>query len=121
MEKKKDFTQGNLSAYLISLAAPLIAGNILQEFYNTIDAFVIGRFAGTEEFAAIGIAGTAIATAFTQMISAFFCFLYLKKQQPEMLLRRGDCVCKLGKIRKSLKTGLITSLHQSSLYLGKSA
>lgn len=42
----KDFTQGSISTYLVSLAAPLIAGNILQEFYNTIDAFVVGHFAG---------------------------------------------------------------------------
>lgn len=36
MSIKKDFTEGNISAYLVSLAAPLMAGNILQEFYNTI-------------------------------------------------------------------------------------
>ena len=33
---------------------------VLQQFYNTIDAFVVGRFAGAEEFAAIGIAGTVM-------------------------------------------------------------
>ena len=60
MKKEQDFTQGNLSGHLINLAVPLIFGNILQEFYNTIDAFVVGRFAGQEEFAAIGIAGTVM-------------------------------------------------------------
>lgn len=53
----KDFTQGNIYSQLLSLSVPLIIGNILQQFYNTIDAFVVGRFAGTNEFAAIGIAG----------------------------------------------------------------
>lgn len=43
---------------MCSPAVPLIIGNILQQFYNTIDAFVVGRYAGTEEFAAIGVAGT---------------------------------------------------------------
>lgn len=38
----------------------LFIGNILQQFYNTIDAFVVGRYAGTEEFAAIDIAGTVM-------------------------------------------------------------
>ena len=60
LRNTKDFTKGNLSPYLVSLAVPLMVGNILQEFYNTIDAFVVGRFAGKEEFAAIGIAGTAM-------------------------------------------------------------
>lgn len=32
----------------------------LQQFYNAIDALVIERFAGTDEFAAIGIAGTVM-------------------------------------------------------------
>lgn len=54
----KDLTQGNLYHHIISLSIPLLFGNILQQFYNTIDAFVIGRYAGHEEFAAIGIAGT---------------------------------------------------------------
>ena len=55
-----DLTRGSLSRHLIRLAVPLLFGNILQEFYNTIDAFVVGRFAGQEEFAAIGIAGTVM-------------------------------------------------------------
>lgn len=58
--KVQDFTHGNIYRELIQLSIPLILGNILQQFYNTIDAFVVGRFAGTEEFAAIGIAGTVM-------------------------------------------------------------
>ncbi len=56
----KDLTHGNIYKQLITLSIPLIIGNILQQFYNTIDAFVVGRYAGTEEFAAIGIAGTVM-------------------------------------------------------------
>lgn len=56
----KDLTQGSLSHHLVKLALPLVFGNVLQEFYNTIDAFVVGRFAGQEQFAAIGIAGTVM-------------------------------------------------------------
>lgn len=56
----RPLTEGSLYRHLCTLAFPLILGNILQQFYNTIDAFVIGRFAGTEEFAAIGIAGTVM-------------------------------------------------------------
>lgn len=256
MKSKIDYTQGNISKYLVSLAAPLIVGNILQEFYNTIDAFVVGRFAGTEEFAAIGIAGTAmnlfifaivgccngfailfaqacgqkdmiqlrkqhfraliagmgcvvllmligilgmgvllkilqtpvslqgyvstylywifmslpatflynllaallrasgdtkaalyvlaasvvtnlildlilvagakcgirgaaLATAITQIISAIICYGYLCRTHNQMVLHKADCDLGLDKIAALLKIGLITSLHQSSLYLGK--
>lgn len=56
----KDLTVGNIYEHLIHLSIPLILGNILQQFYNTIDAFVVGHFAGAKEFAAIGIAGTVM-------------------------------------------------------------
>lgn len=59
-EKTQDLTSGSLSRHLVHLAMPLVAGNILQEFYNTADAFVVGRFAGQDEFAAIGVAGTVM-------------------------------------------------------------
>ena len=256
MKKERDFTEGNLSGHLVALAVPLVFGNILQEFYNTIDAFVVGRYAGKEEFAAIGIAGTvmnlflfalvgcctgfsvlfaqaygqkdmgevrrqhfsalaaglgctlflmllgiagmrpllavlqtptelqgyvatylhwiflslpaaflynlqasllraagdtkaalyvlaaavgmnlildlvlvagcgrgiegaAMATALTQLFSAVVCFLYLRVTHPEMLLRREDCHPESVRLRHTLKFGLVSSMHQCSLYLGK--
>lgn len=53
-------TKGNIYRQMLSLCAPLILGNILQQFYNTIDAWIIGRYSGQVQFAAIGIAGTAM-------------------------------------------------------------
>lgn len=58
VQNTQDYLQGNLSKHLVQLTIPLVLGNILQELYNTIDAFIIGRYAGQEEFAAVGIAGT---------------------------------------------------------------
>lgn len=252
----QELTQGSLSHHLIRLAVPLVFGNILQEFYNTIDAFVVGRFAGQEEFAAIGVAGTvmnlflfalvgcctgfsilfahaygqndlpelrrqevsalvvglggtallmgiglagmrplltllhtpgalcpfvagylrwiflslpaaflynlfaallrssgdtqaallvlaaavganlvldmvfvallsggiegaAMATALTQLFSALVCYGYLRHTHRELLLHRADCRLELSRLRTTLKFGLVSSLHQCSLYLGK--
>lgn len=53
-------TQGNLMKHLICLAVPLIIGNILQQFYNTIDALVLGRFASEGEFAAVGVSASVM-------------------------------------------------------------
>lgn len=256
MKKEQDFTEGSLSGHLIRLAVPLIFGNILQEFYNTIDAFVVGHFAGKEEFAAIGIAGTVMnlflfalvgcctgfsvlfaqacgqknmrelrkqhfhglavgmgctavlmllgmtgmglllkalqtpeslqnyvaeylhwiflslpaaflynllasllraagdtkaalyvlaaavgmnllldillvaewgrgiegaaqATALTQTFSAVICYIYLKYSHPDMLLHREDCHPEAENLWRTLRFGLVSSLHQCSLYLGK--
>lgn len=64
----KNLTTGPIKNQLIALAVPLIIGNILQQLYNTIDALVIGRYAGADAFAAIGVAGT-IMNLFVFIIS----------------------------------------------------
>ncbi len=53
-------TQGSLMGHLIRLAVPLIIGNILQQFYNTIDALVLSRFASAGEFAAVGVSSSVM-------------------------------------------------------------
>ena len=58
--KTCDLTQGDLSAHLVRLAIPLMLGNILQQLYNTIDAMVVGRYAGGLEFAAIGVSSSVM-------------------------------------------------------------
>ena len=55
-----DLTSGSILQHLLRLAAPLIMGNILQQLYNTVDAFILGRFAGALEFAAVGVAGSVM-------------------------------------------------------------
>ena len=66
----KNLTSGPIPAQLISLAFPMIIGNILQQFYNTIDAMVVGRYAGGAAFAAIGVAGT-VMNLFIFVINGF--------------------------------------------------
>lgn len=56
----KNLASGNIQRQLLTLAVPLIIGNILQQLYNTIDALVAGRFIGTEAFAAVGVAASVM-------------------------------------------------------------
>lgn len=56
--KENELLNGNIYRLLVKLALPLIAGDVLQQFYNTIDAVIIGKFVGNDAFAAIGVAGT---------------------------------------------------------------
>lgn len=60
MARSYDLTSGSIPQHLLRLAAPLIMGSILQQLYNTVDAFILGRFAGDLEFAAIGVAGSVM-------------------------------------------------------------
>ena len=58
VSKPADLTAGPIAPALIRLALPLLFGNILQQLYNTVDAVIVGRWAGSDAFAAVGVAGT---------------------------------------------------------------
>ena len=49
-----DMTQGNVAHLLVMFALPLLAGNIFQQFYNTVDTWVVGNFVSNEAFSAVG-------------------------------------------------------------------
>ncbi len=55
-----DMTQGNVGRHLVMFALPLLAGNIFQQFYNTVDTWVVGNFVSPEAFAAVGTVGPII-------------------------------------------------------------
>ena len=49
-----DLTRGKISRSLILFALPMIAGNLLQQFYNIADSIIAGRFIGEQALAAVG-------------------------------------------------------------------
>lgn len=55
-----DMTEGNIVRHLIIFAIPLLVGNLFQQLYNTVDAWVVGRFASNEAYSAVGSIGPII-------------------------------------------------------------
>lgn len=53
-----DMTKGNPTALLLRFALPMVIGNIFQQFYNMIDAMVVGRYVGANALAAVGATGS---------------------------------------------------------------
>lgn len=49
-----DLTRGPITKTMLAFAGPLILGNLLQQFYNIADTFIVGRFLGSQALAAIG-------------------------------------------------------------------
>ncbi|MFR7899950.1 MAG: MATE family efflux transporter [Ruminococcus sp.] len=41
-------------------SSPVFIGNVFQQFYNMVDAVVVGKFVGTKALAAVGSTGTII-------------------------------------------------------------
>lgn len=53
-----DLTKGKISKNLILFALPMMAGNLMQQFYNIADTLIVGRVVGRNALAAVGSAYT---------------------------------------------------------------
>lgn len=60
MESQSKLTEGSIRPKIVALALPLLIGNIVQQFYNTVDTIIVGRYVGETAFAALGVAGTVM-------------------------------------------------------------
>ena len=54
----RDLTEGGITKTMLLFALPMIAGNLLQQFYNIADSWVVGHFLGKNPLAAVGSAYT---------------------------------------------------------------
>lgn len=54
----RDLTKGNITQTMILFVLPMIAGNLLQQFYNVADTLIVGKFLGSNALAAVGAAFT---------------------------------------------------------------
>jgi len=52
----KDLTEGTPWKRIIEFAIPMLIGNIAQQFYNTADSIIVGRYVGDNALAAVGSA-----------------------------------------------------------------
>ena len=62
-----DMTDGSIWRHMVRFAVPVLLGNLFQQFYNTFDSIVVGRFAGKDALAAVASSGNLIF-----MMNAFF-------------------------------------------------
>ncbi|MGN0155123.1 MAG: MATE family efflux transporter [Lachnospiraceae bacterium] len=82
---EQDLTTGNITGKLFLFALPLMVGNVLQQFYNLVDTWVVGKFIGADALAAVGSSYT-LMTFLTSILlglcmgsSAYFAIQYGKK------------------------------------------
>lgn len=83
--KQVDLTTGKIKNKLWAFALPLMLSNVLQQFYNLVDTWIVGRFVSSNALAAVGSAYT-LMTFLTSIIiglclgaSAFFSMAYGQK------------------------------------------
>ena len=51
-------TEGTPWKHIVRFAMPVLAGSLLQQLYNTVDAIVVGKFAGEAALSAVGTTGS---------------------------------------------------------------
>ena len=55
---KRNMTEGAEWKHILLFSLPIMAGNILQQLYNTVDGIVVGNFVSQNALAAAGTSGT---------------------------------------------------------------
>ncbi len=78
----QNMTKGKEATLIIRFALPLLAGNLLQQFYNLADTAIVGKKLGDDALAAVGATGSVtylfytlclgLATGAGIMIAQFF-------------------------------------------------
>ena len=56
----KNLTVGDHRRVILEFAAPMFLSMLFQQLYNTVDAFVVGRYLGTQALAAVSSSGSLI-------------------------------------------------------------
>ena len=51
---KKTMTEGSEWKLILLFTLPLMAGNLLQQLYNTVDGIIVGNFVSENALAAVG-------------------------------------------------------------------
>ena len=112
--KTNDLTKGNITKGLWSFAIPLMFGNVLQQLYNLVDTWVVGRYVGDNALAAVGSSYT-LMTFLTSIIiglclgsSSFISMAYGRKR---------DDVIRNGIFISSIMIGVLTLLIMVLFYM----
>ena len=64
---QKSMTEGNTLKLILSFSIPLLLGNLFQQFYNVVDAAIVGQTLGSKALAAVG------ASSSVQFLILGFC------------------------------------------------
>lgn len=87
MKRERNLTTGNITKGLWAFALPLMLGNVMQQLYNLVDTWVVGRYVGNQALAAVGSSYT-LMTFLTSVIiglclgsSSFLSMSYGRKDQ----------------------------------------
>ena len=62
----RNMTAGGVTGHIFAFALPLLAGSFLQQLYNMVDSWVVGKYVGDSALAAVGV-GFPVIFMFTSL------------------------------------------------------
>ena len=87
---KTNLTEGPITRNILLFSLPLMVGNILQQLYNLVDTYVVGKYLGSSALAAVGSAYT-LMTFLTSIIlglcmgtGVYISILYGQKEKDKL-------------------------------------
>lgn len=81
MNKKHDFTRGNILRQMLYFSGPILLTNLLQTSYQFIDSLWVGNLLGATALGAIGVSGTILFTVLAFIIGLNNAALAILSQQ----------------------------------------
>ena len=61
--RTQPMTEGSIPRHLLAYAIPAILGDLFQVTYNTVDSIIVGKYAGADALAAVGVASPLMSVA----------------------------------------------------------
>ena len=105
--KLTDMTTGAILPHILRFALPLFIGNLFQQFYNTTDSFVVGRFLGRDSLAALG--------STTQLVFTVIGFFNGFSTGAQVVISQCFGSKNIASLRKAVHTAIVSSFFISAL------
>ena len=102
-----DMTTGAILPHILRFALPLFIGNLFQQFYNTTDSFVVGRFLGRDSLAALG--------STTQLVFTVIGFFNGFSTGAQVVISQCFGSKNIASLRKAVHTAIVSSFFISAL------
>ena len=102
MRQERDLTKGAIVKSLWLFALPLMLGNVLQQLYNLVDTWVVGRYLGKRALAAVGASYT-LMTFLTSVVIG-------------LCLGAGALFAMAGEKRRLSEMGFLCPLRQLAVF-----
>lgn len=104
----RDMTQGVIWKQLLLFALPLMAGNLFQQLYNTVDSIVVGNFVGKEALAAVGSVGP--------IINSLIGFFMGMSTGAGVVISQAYGAKNYGKVQRTVHTTLLMTLFMCIIF-----